>query len=139
MTRLCKSTPIPHQKQTKNHADLIAELAQLHRREGEIIAQLQGQSVPKSSKPKTKQRRGRPVPIPPNYDPLRYAKGIIWDSVKKNMSISASELAEEVGVAISTLYQARWAEVLSFCKRDLSEKKKFAKKADEYGYEDNEF
>lgn len=104
MSAPVSSYPTSSEKSSKKSgpdpAGLLAELATLHQRMGEITAQLQG--LPAGA------LRADPVQVaPPDFDRQAYAVGLIW----RNPSIPVRELAEKAEVAVSTLYRRSWKDV----------------------------
>jgi len=104
MSAPVSSYPTSSEKSSKKSgpdpAGLLAELATLHQRMGEITAQLQG--LPAGA------LRADPVQVaPPDFDRQAYAVGLIW----RNPSIPVRELGAKLGVDPSMLYRKSWDDV----------------------------
>ena len=104
MSAPVSSYPTSSEKSSKkpgpDPAGLLAELATLHQRMGEITAQLQG--LPAGA------LRADPVQVaPPDFDRQAYAIGIVW----RNPSIPVRDLAAKVGVNHQVFYQPQWADL----------------------------
>ena len=110
-------------KSIEKTAELLTELAALHRRTGEVVAQLQG--LPAGALQVEPVRTGE---WPADFDELAYGAGLVY----LGRVSSLTELSLRLRKGRSTLYESKWSGLRRALKPDKVEaRNKFAEGEDD--------